>query len=106
ELKVKNFAIIDSIHIVFKEGLNILSGETGAGKSVLLKSLGLLMGEKALSDTVRSGAESASIEGSFDLSVRPDVIDILTAFGIDVDEGELVVRRIISAQGKSRVYLN
>lgn len=106
ELKVRNFAIIDSIHISFQQGLNILSGETGAGKSVLLKSLALLMGEKGLSDTVRTGAQTATIEGFFDLATRPDIAGRLKNMGIDVLEDQLVVRRVISSQGKSRVYLN
>lgn len=106
ELRVKNFAIIDSLSLQFGPGLNILSGETGAGKSVLLKSLALLMGEKALADTVRTGAEFASIEGFFDLSLRDDIQSELTELGIDPSEDQLVVKRIVSSQGKSRVYLN
>lgn len=106
ELKVTNFTIIDNLQISFGEGLNILSGETGAGKSVIMKSLSLLMGEKATADVVRSGAETATIEGLFDLSGRSDIVKSLADMGIDcVDEG-LVVRRILSAQGKSKVYLN
>jgi DNA repair protein RecN (Recombination protein N) len=106
ELKVTNFAIIDSLDVHFEEGLNILSGETGAGKSVILKSLALLMGEKALADTVRAGSEQAVIEGSFDLGRRPDIPHLLEEMGIDTDEDMLIVRRLVSAQGKSRVYLN
>ncbi len=106
ELKVSHFAIIDSIQIAFQPGLNILSGETGAGKSVLLKSLALLMGEKALADTVRSGREMATVEGLFDLSDRSDIIQSLIDLGIDVQDDQLIVRRQISAQGKSKVYLN
>ena len=67
ELKVTNFAIIENLHIQLQDDLNILSGETGAGKSVLLKSLSLLMGTKGSSQSIRSGADQASIEGSFDL---------------------------------------
>ncbi|MCX7978064.1 MAG: AAA family ATPase, partial [Bdellovibrionaceae bacterium] len=106
ELKVKNFAIIDEVHLEFKEGLNILSGETGAGKSVLLKSLALLMGAKASADTIRSGSEQATIEGVFDISARPDVKDRLTSMGIETEEDMLVVRRIVSAGDKSRIFLN
>lgn len=106
ELKVSNFAIIDNLHITFKEGLNILSGETGAGKSVLLKSLSLLMGGKGSSDTIRTGATQATIEGSFDISKRPDIQDHLKEMGIDADEDTLIVRRVLSAGDKSKVYLN
>lgn len=105
ELKVSNFAIIDNVHIHFGEGLNILSGETGAGKSILLKSLGLLMGEKATAESVRTGAESAIVEGSFDLSARPDIRERLREMGIDTADDQMVVRRIVSKE-KSRVYIN
>jgi len=106
ELKVKNFAIIESLSLNFGEGLNILSGETGAGKSILLKSLGLLMGEKAEPDIVRSGVDSAVIEGYFDLEGRPDILESMEAMGLDVSDKTLVVRRIISLAGKGKVYLN
>ncbi len=106
ELKVSDFAIIESVHISFKPGLNILSGETGAGKSVLLKSLALLMGAKALSGAVRQGTENAVIEGCFEIKSRPDIQKRLQEMGIQAQEDLLVVRRIVSAQGKSRVYLN
>ncbi len=105
ELKVSNFAIIDNVHIQFREGLNILSGETGAGKSILLKSLGLLMGEKATAESVRTGAESAVVEGSFDLSARPDICERLREMGIDAADNQMIVRRIVSKE-KSRVYIN
>ncbi len=106
ELKVSNFAIIENLHLTFKDGLNILSGETGAGKSVLLKSLSLLMGGKSSSDTIRTGASQATIEGSFDISKRSDIHDTLKEMGIDTDEDILIVRRVLSAGDKSKVYLN
>ncbi len=106
ELKVSDFAIIDHLQISFREGLNILSGETGAGKSVILRSLALLMGEKAAADVIRSGVETATIEGLFDLSKRKDIVASLEAMGIETPDETLVVRRILSAQGKSKVYLN
>ena len=106
ELKVKNFAIIENLSLTFGPGLNILSGETGTGKSVLLKSLSLLMGEKADHDVVRAGVDVAVIEGYFDLSDRPDVVKNLDEMGFDVSDDALVVRRMISASGKGKVYLN
>ena len=106
ELKVKNFAIIEALSLSFGEGLNILSGETGAGKSILLKSLSLLMGEKAEADIVRTGVDAAVIEGYFDLSERPDVLEGMEKMGIESDDKTLVVRRLISKEGKSKVYLN
>ncbi|WP_413577250.1 DNA repair protein RecN [Bdellovibrio sp. HCB290] len=106
ELKVSNFAIIENLHITFKDGLNILSGETGAGKSVLLKSLSLLMGGKGSSDTIRTGSTQATIEGSFDISKRADIMANLKDMGIDADEDVLIVRRVLSSGDKSKVYLN
>jgi DNA repair protein RecN (Recombination protein N) len=105
ELKVSNFAIIDNLHIEFEKGLNILSGETGAGKSVLLKSLALLMGEKSSIDTIRTGSQMATIEGSFDLTKRPDLEKNLVDLGIEIEEHTLIVRRTITGD-KSKVYLN
>lgn len=105
ELKVSNFAIIDNVHVHFRQGLNIMSGETGAGKTILLKSLGLLMGEKATPDSVRTGTDSALIEGSFDLSARPDIRARLHDMGIETPDELMVVRRIVS-KDKSRVYIN
>jgi len=106
ELKVSNFAIIENLHIEFEEGLNILSGETGAGKSVLLKSLALLMGEKSSADTIRTGSQMATIEGSFDIRKRSDIRKNLEEMGIVVEENTLIVRRTISTGDKSKVYLN
>ncbi len=106
EIKVNHFAIIDQLHLQFKDGLNILSGETGSGKSVLLKSLSLLMGGKASADTVRTGRNQAIVEGSFDLKTRADVKARLVEMGIDVEDDRLVVRRLISADEKSKIYLN
>lgn len=106
ELKVSNFAIIDNLHIQFKDGLNILSGETGSGKSVLLKSLALLMGAKSSTDTIRTGAQQALVEGSFDLSKRKDLVERIADMGLDIEDHLLVVRRVISGGDKSRVYIN
>ena len=94
ELKVSNFAIIDNLHLSFGPGLNILSGETGAGKSVLLKSLSLLMGVKSSTESIRSQCSQASIEGSFDLSLRPDLISKLQEQGIETEEN-IVSRKLI-----------
>lgn len=106
ELKVSHFAIIDNIHLQFGPGLNIISGETGAGKSILLKSLGLLMGDKALSESVRTGQDFATIEGAFDLESRPDILERLEQMGIEAPDHQLIVKRIVSSQNKSRIYLN
>ncbi len=106
ELNVSQFAIIDSLHIEFQNGLNILSGETGSGKSVLLKSLALLMGEKASADIIRTGAQQAIVEGSFNLKKRSDIRKKLSEAGIDCDDQLLIVRRVIATGDKSKVYMN
>lgn len=106
ELKVNQFAIIENLHIQFQDGLNIISGETGAGKSVLLRSLSLLMGAKASSDFIRTGSQQAQIEGCFDLSHREDILNRLVEFDISTGEKELIVRRIIGPGDKNKVYLN
>ncbi len=106
ELRVSNFAIIENVQLVFRPGLNILSGETGAGKSILLKSLGLLMGDKAEPTAVRNGSEFAVIEGSFDLDSRADIRVKLEAMGIECPESTMVVRRIVGGGQKARVYIN
>ena len=106
ELKVSQFAIIDNLHIEFQNGLNIISGETGSGKSILLKSLALLMGEKASADIIRTGAKEAVIEGAFDLRKRPDIKRALEALSIDTGDNTLVVKRVIAQSDKSKIYLN
>jgi DNA repair protein RecN (Recombination protein N) len=106
DLQVSNFAIIDSILMEFDEGLNIISGETGAGKSILLKSLALLMGGKSQADTVGKQASQATIEGRFDIAGREDILERLFEAGIDAEDVSLVVKRVISSQGKSKVYIN
>lgn len=106
ELNVNQFAIIEKLNIQFKQGLNIISGETGAGKSVLLRSLALLMGAKASSEFIRTGSPQAQIEGRFDLMLRPDILSRLEALDIPMIDHELIVRRIIGPGDKNKVYLN
>lgn len=106
ELKVSQFAIIDHLHIEFQGGLNILSGETGSGKSVLLKSLALLMGEKASADIIRTGSTQATVEGAFDIRKRTDIQQLLQKIGVECDDHVLIVKRIIAQSDKSKIYLN
>lgn len=107
ELNVSQFAIIENLQIEFRHGLNIISGETGAGKSVLLRSLSLLMGAKASSEFIRTGSNQALIEGCFDLSLRPDIVARLEKIDIPpLNQNELIVRRIIGPGDKNKVYLN
>lgn len=106
ELFVKDFAIIDEVRLSFDQGLNVISGETGAGKSVLLRSLGLLMGAKSQSNDLRADSEQAVVEGLFDVSHRTDIQQRLQEKELNTELGELIVRRVMSRSGKSKVYIN
>ena len=96
ELRIKNFAIIESLTLPLARGFNVLSGETGAGKSIIVGALGLLLGERASADLIRTGADRATVEGVFDVADRPEIRALLDERGIDVDEAR---RR---AQARSR----
>ena len=105
ELSIRNFAIIDDLQIGFSDGLTILSGETGAGKSIILNAVNLLLGSRAATDLIRSGAESAELEAFFEIAASSRVANIMTEHGYDPSEG-LLVRRIIARHDANRVYLN
>ena len=105
ELSIRNFAIIDDLQIGFSDGLTILSGETGAGKSIILNAVNLLLGSRAATDLVRSGAESAELEAFFKITASSRVAKIMTEHGYAPSEG-LLVRRIIARNDANRVYLN
>ena len=106
ELKVSQFAIIDNLHISFDSGLNIISGETGAGKSIILKCLSMLMGQKTSTNIIQQGKNTATIIGAFDLSDRLDITEKLLDMGIETSDDQLIVRRVLNNEGKSKVYLN
>lgn len=105
ELSIRNFAIIDDLKISFSAGLTILSGETGAGKSIILNAVNLLLGSRASADLVRTGAETAELEGLFQISSTGSIAEIMSAHGYDPAEG-LLIRRIISRTEGNRVYIN
>jgi len=105
ELKVKNLALIDDIHINFKEGFTAITGETGSGKSLLVNSLLLLLGKRAESHWVRGNEKMALIEGIFLIKKRPKIVSRLKKAGFSFDD-EIILRRIIYPDGKSRAYLN
>ncbi len=104
-LTISNFAIIDRLEVEFAEGFNVLTGETGAGKSIILDAVGLLLGDRARPDLVRSGAEEATVAALFDLTGRHDLRQAFVDAGFDVDE-ELVLRRVVQSGGRSRAYVN
>jgi len=105
ELIIKDFAIIDSLHLQFKRGLNILSGETGAGKSIIVGAVSLLLGGRAYSELIRSEKEDAVVEAVFEIKDAAEVQNMLDAFGIRVDDDQLIIRRIISRSGKNRIFI-
>ena len=110
ELRLENYAVIDNLAVEFAAGLNLLTGETGAGKSILIDALALLLGEKASTDVIRAGADRAVISAVFEVDERTEkiVARILEANGIDPnDEDEsIILRREIAAGGKGRVFIN
>jgi DNA repair protein RecN (Recombination protein N) len=109
ELRLENYAVIDSIAVGFGPGLNLLTGETGAGKSILIDALALLLGEKASTDMIRAGAERASISAVFEADdpLENPVTTILEQNGLDrSDDGSLILRREIFLTGKGRVFIN
>ena len=105
DLSIRNFAIIDELKISFPEGLTILSGETGAGKSIIIGAIGLLLGERATADLIRSSEDSATVEASFDIRDRKDIKARLEEMGFSA-EGELIVKRVVSRSGRNRIYVN
>jgi DNA repair protein RecN (Recombination protein N) len=108
ELRLENYAVIDNVVIEFAPGLNLLTGETGAGKSILIDALGLLLGEKASSDVIRTGAERAVVAAVFesDGAAARSIEAILETNGLDGESGSLILRREIAAGGKGRVFIN
>ncbi|MDW4225407.1 DNA repair protein RecN [Staphylococcus saprophyticus] len=105
-LSIKQFAIIDELEVHFGDGLTVLSGETGAGKSIIIDAIGQLIGMRASSNYVRHGAKKAIIEGIFDIDESKEAISILEALDIDIDEDFLLVKREIFSTGKSMCRVN
>lgn len=108
ELRLENYAVIDNVVIEFAPGLNLLTGETGAGKSILIDALGLLLGEKASTDVIRAGTERAVVAGVFENegAAARFVEAVLEGNGLDMEDASLILRREIAAGGKGRVFIN
>lgn len=104
-LLIKDYALIENIHVEFGKGLNIITGETGAGKSILIDAMGLLLGERASIEVVRKGAEKSIVEGIFDIEGNKKVHNLLSSNEIEFNS-ELIVRREISLKGTNRCFLN
>ncbi|MBE9536070.1 MAG: DNA repair protein RecN [Proteobacteria bacterium] len=105
ELRIKDFAIIEEISFSFRNGMNVLTGETGAGKSIIIQAINLILGDRAASNLVRNGKKEATVEALFTLEKEGSIAKKLDALGIDND-GELLIRRIISQEGKNKVFIN
>ena len=105
QLYIKNFALIDVLDMTFHSGFSVITGETGAGKSIILGAIGLLLGQRADSKTVKTGCDRCIIEAHFDLS-NYDMADFFGQNDIDYDAADTIIRRELTAQGKSRAFIN
>jgi DNA repair protein RecN (Recombination protein N) len=106
ELRIRNVAVIDTVSLPLAGGLNVLTGETGAGKSLIIGALGMLLGERAAADRVRSGSEKATVEGVFDVRGVAALRMLLDERGIEVDDDLVVLKREVGSNGRSRAWIN
>ena len=106
ELRLKNFAIIDEISISFGANLNIITGETGTGKSLIVDAINVILGDRFTADHVKSGDRQTSVEALFEVPVDCAIGEKLEQFGIGDSEGELVVKRVFNPGGRNRIYIN
>lgn len=105
ELTVENYAVIESVRVRFHAGLNLLTGETGSGKSIVVDALSLLLGGRASAEMVRTGAERARVSGMFETTPSPGLTRVLQDAGLETEENELLIEREIQANGKSRAFV-
>lgn len=105
DLHIRDFAIIDALEIGFAAGFNVLTGETGAGKSIIIDAVALLLGDRARVDLVRTGSEEAVVEAVFDLQEQPAVRQALADGGFG-DEDDLLVKRVVNRNGRNKIYIN
>ncbi|MEK7715567.1 MAG: AAA family ATPase, partial [candidate division NC10 bacterium] len=106
ELRIRNFAVIESVTVPLGPGLNVLTGETGAGKSILIDAILLLRGARAQTDVIRAEAETATVEAVFEVEPRGAVAAALDEAGLALEDGQLVVRRELSRSGRHRAFVN
>src|SRR5712691_6871503 len=105
ELVIENYAVVDRLSVRFHAGLNLLTGETGSGKSIVVDALGLLLGARASGEMVRTGETRARVAGIFDVREHAPVRRLLEPIGIEIEDGELLVEREILVGGKSRSFV-
>jgi DNA repair protein RecN (Recombination protein N) len=107
ELRIRNFAIIESLALPLAPGFNVLTGETGAGKSIIVGALGLLLGDRASADMIRRGADRATVEGTFDVGERAEIRALLDQYGIEIEDSVVVLKREVTATGgRARAWIN
>jgi len=107
ELNIKNLALIESMHLDFSEGFTVFTGETGAGKSILIGAIGLLLGDRASQESVRGGCDEAEVSGVFEFTVLPDTLTtLLDELSIETSDNQLIIRRRISRSDRSRIHVN
>jgi len=105
ELRIRDYAVVEDLTLTLGPGLNVLTGETGAGKSIIVGALSLLLGERASSDVVRAGADRATVEAVFDVEDLPHVRTLADHLGFRVDDGLLILRREVAAEGRNRAWV-
>src|ERR1051325_11468212 len=105
ELAIENYAVIDRLRVRFHDGLNLLTGETGSGKSIVVDALGLLFGGRASGEMIRSGEDCARISGIFDVRGHRPLRNVLEPAGLEPEDGELLIEREVLAGGKSRAFV-
>src|SRR5690349_498308 len=104
-LNISNIALIDDMQVEFDGGLNLLTGETGSGKSIIVDALGVLIGGRFTSELIKSGAERASIEGLFSVTANPDLEVLLENAGLETTT-DIIIRRELSATGRNKIFIN
>ena len=106
QMSIRNFALIEQMNISFNDGITIFTGETGAGKSILMDAFSILLGERASSEFIRHGKDSFVIDGIFDIANHQSIQDLLETKNIMVEEGELILSRSFNRNGKSTILAN
>jgi DNA repair protein RecN (Recombination protein N) len=105
EIRIRDYAVVEDLTLDLSPGLNVLTGETGAGKSIIVGALSLLLGERASSTVVRTGAQRATVEAVFDVAELPDVVRLVEEQGFRLDDGLLILRREVAAEGRNRAWV-
>ncbi|NJD19181.1 MAG: DNA repair protein RecN, partial [Gemmatimonadetes bacterium] len=106
ELRIRDYAVVEDLSLTLEPGLNALTGETGAGKSIIVGALSLLLGERASAAVVRTGAERATVEAVFDVRGLPEVEARVEEMGFRPEDGHLILRREVAAEGRNRAWVN